>query len=576
MIVVLALSPTSSRSSPVCSLESRSVITPSCLLRRAGAALLLLCCVAFAPPVHAEHGSADPQEWCAERYAHIYYYSCLYKLVTRHPPSSKLALLLDTLLMPATALHTSLAQPDACIVCSLLLTLLDIVRPVGAVAFDLLLVPTLVLLGVGFMFSILIGAGKILLSPVQSSRPWSDLAVSGLRFVIAILLLGGAATLTPASLSGATPPSSNCNSFDVLYGRLVEPFLGTSISLGMVLLDRVTLGSFTSAVPGSSGASPFLSQARKHAELYRGSAPTPATSARCAVAPASGAAASPALDNLLVYASGLQLLGSLGMAQGIGFLRDAQVVSKGGARWIAFIAGVLVLLLFAVFIVVAGVRLLDPLLRVLLVLALSPLLIAAWVFAPTRSAARVGLRAFAYAFFFFVVAGAIYGVAFSLILASASTTNQLDQCRAEKLCGGAVRKLVYAPGVEVPREYCFCHPQAFETYEGLVQCVLHQGGSVVLPELSYPACVEPSDPSRTLIDLSKVLVTLISLLLAQSLIALVTSISGSLSDYSAGDNIAQGAESQMRGLATSAVHTSAYAGAAVMRGFASKARNLIS
>ena len=499
--------------------------------------------------------------------------TCLESLRAGKPVPSKLAHVLDMLLMPAHALYVKLADPQSCIVCLLLLTVLDIVRPIGAIAFDLLLIPTLVLLSLGFMFALLVGAGKVLLSPVQSARPWTDLAASSVRFVIAIVLLGGAAVLTTASLSGTSSTSSTCNSFDVFFARLIEPFMGTSISLGMVMLDHVTQHAFGAT---TAPRSPFLIEATDMATKYRALRPKPSTT-RCRPAAPPPTAGLAGFDNLLVYASGLQLLGSLGMAQGIGFLRDAQVVSEGGARWIAFIAGVLLLLLFAVFIVVAGIRLLDPLLRVLLIVALSPLLVAAWVFGPTRSAARVGLRAFAYAFFFFVVAGVIYGIAFSLLLASAAASGRVheDIIRCKCSTGSNVyAKLPAFPKYDSNRpHYCYCAPEAFHSFHGLRRCVLFSGGSLVV---GHPDDVcNDDDPARPYIDLTQILITIISLLLAQSLIALVTSIAGSLSDYSAGDNIAQGAESQMRGLATSAVHTSAYAGATVLRTMGKKAASFL-
>ena len=545
-------------------------------LARAPAQLVLALALLFvSPPALAEVDPAEhpclTESLSSDPEA---YRACIDSLNSGEPVPSKLAHVLDLLLMPAHALYLSLAQPESCVVCLLLLTVLDIVRPIGAIAFDLLLVPTLVLLSLGFMFALLVGAGKILLSPVQSARPWTDLAVSSVRFVIAIMVLGGAALLTASTLSGTSAASSRCNSFDVFFARLIEPFMGTSVSLGMVMLDHVTLQAFRSDT--STAHSPFLAEARYMAERYRANHPRPSTT-RCRPGAPPSSTTLAGFDNLLVYASGLQLLGSLGMAQGIGFLRDAQVVSEGGGRWIAFIAGILLLLLFAVFIIVAGIRLLDPLLRVLLIVALSPLLVAAWVFAPTRSAARVGLRAFAYAFFFFIVAGVIYGIAFSLILASAATSSGVHEDIIACKCKGAnaYDQLPDFPKYDSKRlHYCYCAPEAFKSFHDLRRCVLFSGGSLVV---GHPAdvCGSPT-VARQHIDMTKILITIISLLLAQSLIALVTSIAGSLSDYSAGDNIAQGAESQMRGLATSAVHTSAYAGATVLRTMASKARSFLS
>ena len=436
---------------------------------------------------------------------------------------------------PAVSLYDALGSKHACIVCQLLTTILSAVEPIGSSSYRLLVVPSAIFLGVGLAIVLTLGAGRILLSPVQSQRPWTDLAASTVRFLIALVLLGSAASISGGSVSTApgVPGASAADPFKVIYRRIVDPLLGTSVALGMVLLDSVTVGSIVGAPTSATGEGPLLAHARRDADRQNGG-------------PSTG------LNGLMVYAAGLHLIGRLGMAQGIGFLSDAQHVPEGGSRWIAFIAGVLLVLLFAVFLVVSGLRLIDPLIRVLLVVSLAPLLIVAWVFGPTRQAARVGLRVFAYAFFFFVIAGLVYGIAFTLLTQSSRSVFGVTDFDVLKGCA--------SPPVPPPKgpEVCFCKKTLLVSFEGLSRCMLFNGGS--LTHIPDSAGVE-----QPTIDMTRVVVSVIALLLSQSLIALVSSLAGTFSDYSASDNIAQGAESQMRGLATSAVHTSVYAGVAVAK-----------
>ena len=436
---------------------------------------------------------------------------------------------------PAVSLYNALGSTTACIVCQLLTTILSAVEPIGSSSYRLLVVPSAIFLGVGLAIVLTLGAGRILLSPVQSQRPWTDLAASTVRFLIALVLLGSAASISGGSVSTApgVPGASAGDPFTVIYGRIVDPLLGTSVALGMVLLDSVTVGSIAGAPVAATGDGPLMAHARREADLQNGG-------------PSTG------LKGLMVYAAGLHLIGRLGMAQGIGFLSDARLVPEGGSRWIAFIAGVLLVLLFAVFLVVSGLRLIDPLIRVLLVISLAPLLIVAWVFGPTRQAARVGLRVFAYAFFFFVIAGLVYGIAFTLLTQSSRAVYGVSD---DTLLIGCA-----SPPVEPPAgpQVCFCKATLLVTFDGLARCMLFNGGSLTrIPDSA--GVVRPS------IDMTRVVISVIALLLSQSLIALVSSLAGTFSDYSASDNIAQGAESQMRGLATSAVHTSVYAGVTVAK-----------
>lgn len=485
-------------------------------------------------------------------------------------------------LNPAVSLYAALSQPGACVVCSLLATVLKAVKPIGSAAFEMLVIPSAVLLAVGFSIALVVGAGKVLLSPSNSARAWSEIALTTVRFLIALMILGGAATLTTSSATSPTTGAAAGASspFDVFYTRLISPMLGTSISLGMVLLDSVTVGSLAGAhSPSASGpGGPLLEQARSDANRFLSDQCTaafkpgydPNAPGACTLQKPEGVYA------LMIYASSLHLIAKLGMAQGIGFIRDAANVDGGGARWIALIAGVIVLMLFAVFMIVAGLRLLDPLIRIVVVLALAPLLVSAWVFAPTRNAAKVGLRVFVYAFFFFIIAGLVYGIAFSLITGAARSQNVLSLEQVNKGaevarascstdcpqdCPSAVQ-LVEQPFDPNPKLFlsqCYCVSSQLDTFPGLARCLTSNGGALVFTPTATGAL-------RGAIDITAVLVAVISLLLAQSIIALSTSLSGTFADFAAGESIAQGAESQMRGVATSSVHTAVYAGMAVGKG----------
>ena len=461
-------------------------------------------------------------------------------------------LLVGTLGNLAMGLFTRLSDPDNCVVCFLLVALVDLVVPIGQAAYGFLLTPVTLLLGVGFAVALTVGAGQVLYTPSGSGggQAWQGLIGTSVRFLTALILVGGAASLgTPAPAAG-TPGASPRGPFLELYCRLLSPALGISVSTGLLLLQSTSTATDASDSAIATGGG-LMDQARLDATLYMADR---ASGTPCdAVTP--GRPEGSGLYGLSVLAAGLQRVGQLGLAQGIGFIRDAGVAGAGGERWLAVVGGVLVMMMYGVFLVTAAMRLVDPVLRVILVLSIAPLLCAAWVFKPTRRASEVGMRTLLYAIFYFVVAGAVYGVAFAVVTTSTShSVSTADAGLSRSDCEGAG----YDPDAETPPagfERCPCVAEYRKDYQGMVRCVL-QGGSA----LDYGG----STSSAPSISLTQIVISLLGLLLAQSFIAMASTFAGALSDYSASENVAQAAEGQMRGLATSGVSTMVYVGAATV------------
>ena len=446
----------------------------------------------------------------------------------------------------ASGLYGGMSDPQNCVVCYLLLGLVNVVVPVGHASYSLLLAPVTLLLGVGLAAALTIGAGQILYMPgsPQAQAGWQGLLGTSIRFIVALLLVGGASALGATAATSASASATGV--FDHLYCRLVGPALGLSVQTGLVLLEGAS--GIVDGLGGRPGGG-LMDQARIDAELFLSGSDSVDP---CDAFAGPGRPSTSGLHGLSVLAAGLQRVGQLGLAQGVGFIRDAALVGGGAERWVAVVGGVLVMMMYAMFLVTAAMRLVDPVLRLALVLAASPLLCAAWVFRPTRRMAEVGARSFLYAVLYFLLCGVVYGVSFSIISGSAWHSMSGAQAGASAPdCSGWDPSSPDAapPGLE----RCTCRSEYVQDYAGLVRCVLHTGGA-----LDYGAPREDGTPS---VNLTQVVVSIIGLLLAQGFIGVAGTFAGALSDYQAGENVAAQAESQMRGLATSGVSAMAYVGA---------------
>ena len=234
----------------------------------------------------------------------------------------------DWVVEPARSLFKYLSRPQACVVCEILYGIMDFLKPLGNAAFTLLVDPVLMLLGVGFAVALAFGAGRILLAGTEagSLEPWRHLAISKVRFVVALVLLGGVGTLDGSGGASAAP----CEGAEVvagdeqaravfseLYDCVLSPAMGTSVGLGMVLLDAVSLQSRVGAsetsllTHASSEAEQFLEMARGV-----GSGEPPVV-----------------MKGVMTLAAGLNQVGRLGMAQGLGYISDSRMVEVAPIRW---------------------------------------------------------------------------------------------------------------------------------------------------------------------------------------------------------------------------------------------------
>ena len=500
----------------------------------------------------------------------------------------------------AMSLYVYISHPETCVVCFLLATIIDLVYPLGIAAWALLVYPVTLMLAVAFAIALSIGAARIVLS--GESGQWLVLVGSLVRYAIALIVLGSAAAMSGSWYTTAVTTSSLASSvgsgatFRELYCNFVDPALGLATSTGLTLLE-ITATFDVSTVQTSAAATPDLegSLARKAAvaaKVYMER--TASGHARC-----DGVSRSDlqGLYGSVVFAAGLHAVGMLGFAQGVGYMNDASAINPEASDTsgiILLIGGGILVLMYMLFMVTAGVRLIDPVIRILLACAGAPLLAAAWVFAPTRRATEVGLRAVLYAILYLIFSGIVYGLAFVVVTHSHQGAVALSDdewaelqtfCPALHAAGAAITAV--GPGTAATRATalatardayallakrpcynrcaCWKADKSALGFDQRAQCMLTSGGSLVYP---VGSCVGASTvgfdiTSYPSIDLAQLALSMVGLMLAQSLISLSGTFAGALSDYQTGENVAQAAEGQMRGFATSAASTAVYGAMAI-------------
>ena len=403
----------------------------------------------------------------------------------------------------ARSVYTNLARPEACFVCGILVNLVRIFALLGSAAFEILALPCLLLMVAAFaVFLVVKIAPGVVGMSVNQVRPiWRELIGGCTRFLIAIILLSGMAVSSGGSRGG---PSV----FDEMYHGLLAPLLGGSAALGLTLLDAVQGGGYASVImeKAQEEANQFLDTSHLGMRKMRKS--------------------EEALMKGVVYlALGLHLVGRLGIAQAVGFISDAATV--GGTSmmaWVGALIGLVMIALFAYFLIVVGVRLLDPLIRITIVFALLPLLIVAWVFGPFRSMAERGMRTFGYCCLYLVIAGVVYSVAFELVVGTQSRMMALTKSNTA------------APNPV--------------SYDQIAAALLDSGGILTVG----------AAPNNLSINIALALATLVVVFLAQSVIGMVSSMASMLTDYQVSESMAEQVEGDMRGAATKSLAFGAFAG----------------
>ena len=389
----------------------------------------------------------------------------------------------------AISIYEFLDEPGACLVCQLLGNVVVLFEEIGVIAFEALApaVTNLMLAGAAMYVAFLAGRRIFGMSGDDAGRGWSEQIVSGVRFLIASVVL------TTASY-GADAGTM----FRGLYDGMIGPVVNLSVLAGTELL--VAVGS-----SGGAFGSVMLRELDAETEAMIAGLPD----------------GDPAKESTLVagvmrLAAGLHMVGRLGLAQGVGFIGDAAQTgsSVDATAWVGGAIGVLILMSFVVFVALVGLRLVDPLLRAAVVLALSPLLIAAWCFPVFRQAAVTGARTLAYCCLYFVVAGVVYLVAFELIM--------------------AVQRPVDAGSFDAVARSLLCAGERLTEHDGQFR-----------------------------VDVPLAVLTLVSVMLAHSLIGVVGQIAGMLTDYRSDEGIAGAAEGEARGIGTKSMMVAGYAAATV-------------
>ena len=297
-----------------------------------------------------------------------------------------------------------LEKPENCFSCVVLLFVVGSVHAVGEAGFGVL-AGVVAVIGVPvFLIWLSVKLGRHLLAPVpaqggvEGGGAWPEILAGLSRFLVA-------ATLVGASAAGSDR--------DRIYQWMVSRVVTPAVSVGMGVGGEVAAGVLAEGGPERSA---FGYAAQRWQELYRSARARLPDGVRAAVGPDGPASEMGA--EVMKLASALHLVGSLGMARGVGYMVDAGQGSSRSHALVAVFAGALMLLMFGIFMVFLAVRLVDPLLRLAVVLAVSPLLVLAWVFPATQVAAWTGLRTLVHAIAFFVVAGVLYGVALQMVVLS--------------------------------------------------------------------------------------------------------------------------------------------------------------
>ena len=283
----------------------------------------------------------------------------------------------------------SLLRPDACVPCLLVAGVAKISSVIGHAAFRVLSVPLLMvtvsawLLTMTFLFAKLLSSGaRIPYGPVAGSAAW---------LAIPLFVLGGI-----GGISDAGPEI-----FPQLYSGLVAPAVSFAVDGGNALL-RASL--FTSASRGSDLDAFITAALPAHMDHYATIFGTPTGAAERVVT---------ALFRMFIA---VQHLAVLGIARGALFMSATEDLG-----WFmtaaSMILGLVLCISFLIFFIVAGLRLVDPLLRLALAIATAPVWIAGLPFDALRRGpcSQMG-RSFTYAIVSLFLAGLIYGIAASMLM----------------------------------------------------------------------------------------------------------------------------------------------------------------
>ena len=395
--------------------------------------------------------------------------------------SAALAPVAGMLRLAGGGLLSIFESEGSCFNCSILWIVAASVFAVGRAGFELLAEPMLIFLALIFATWIAIQASRVAMGAAteEGLGGWAPLMGGSIRYLVALMFLG--------AFAGADAAVSV---YDELMARFIGPLLSSSVAAGRLLLD-------TMAPAGGGGSSGLLQHASDDAEALVATlqASTPVDESLAALG-----------SGLVHLAMAAHLVGKVGLAKAIAFFQGPERFTSTLSELVALGLGLMLGLMFTMFLLRTGLRLVDPVLRVVIALAFLPVLVAAWVFRSTRQIALVGIRAFAYAAVFFLVSGVLYGLALEL----------------------ALQGVAPEPGM---------------TYDQILTALSGRGPN----PYSTHGILQSGQ-----VDVKSALVAFVTLLMAEAVMKLVSEVAAQLSDFRPQGGVGEEAERKVGGIVSQA------------------------
>ena len=311
-----------------------------------------------------------------------------------------------------SGLMLQLVRPEACFMCTLVLGVVRFIHIAGSAAFSVITAPVLIVMVAAFLLNQTFTISRHFLS--AGRIPWATTIAPFIWFTVALLLMGA---LHQGAATGI---------FADLFHGLLAPFLTLSLSAGQIVLDSMALSFVTAQDPSSTFSGFTVSRdilADDHMRLSQ--------SNFGAVDPSSSQYEM--LSGLTRALMSIHMICILGMSRGLLYLTNLTgLVSLTG--WLSVVIGVVLFVAFLVFFLVAQARVIDPLVRLAVVLSFSPLILATLPFPGLRATTlRPVLRALGYCGAYFLLLGIIYGLVVYFMLQSFTYSVDLPQIDPAKL-----------------------------------------------------------------------------------------------------------------------------------------------
>ena len=311
-----------------------------------------------------------------------------------------------------SGLMLQLVRPEACFMCTLVTGVVRFIHIAGGAAFSVITAPVLIVMVAAFLLYQTITISRHF---VSSGRiPWATTIAPFIWFTVAVLLMGA---IHHGAASGI---------FADLFHGLLAPFLTLSLSAGQIVLDSMAL-SFSAAHDPSSTFSAFTLArdilADDHMRLSQDSfGSVPPNSSQYDM-----------LSGLTRALMSIHMICILGMSRGLLYLTNLTgLASLMG--WLSIAVGALLFTAFLVFFLIAQARVIDPLVRLAVVLSFAPIIIATLPFPGLRATTlRPVLRAVGYCGAYFLLLGIIYALVIYFMLQSFTYSVDLPQINASEL-----------------------------------------------------------------------------------------------------------------------------------------------